>query len=54
MDLNQIFPIKPSEFQISFLVESCGEKLCLKFPKFLRCLKAHYFQTVKDIDPTFL
>ena len=41
--MNQIFSMKLSEFDISLLVESYDTIL----PKFLRCRKAHSFQTIK-------
>ena len=50
IDLNLIFPMKPSEFKISFPVKSYDVKTAQKLPKLLRCRRTHSFQTIKNID----
>ena len=53
IELNEIFPMKPSEFKISISTESYDEKNYWKLPKLLRCRKSHSFQTIKDINSKF-
>ena len=50
IDLNLIFPTKPSELKIPISVESYDEKTAEKLPKLLCCRKAHSFQSIKDIQ----
>ena len=45
--------MNPSEFKISFLVESYDEKTAENDRNWLRCRKAHGFDNIKDIDPKF-
>ena len=54
IDHSNIFPMKPSEFQISITVASYDEKTAKILTKLLRCRKAHGFETINDInDPQF-
>ena len=46
IDLTQIFPMKSLEFEIFLSVK--------KLPKWLRYRKTQSFETICDIDPTFL
>ena len=46
IDLNKIFPMKPSEFEISVPVESSYEKL-FEIAEITTMLKSHSFQTQK-------
>ena len=54
-DLNQTFPMKPSELKISISVKSYDGKTAEKYRKglFLRCGKAPSFPTIKDIGSKF-
>ena len=53
IDLDYIFPMKPSEYKISILVESYIEK---KDENYRNCYVAEKcsFQSIKHIDPKFL
>ena len=51
--MNEIYPIKQSEIEISHSVESYDKKNYRKLQKFPRFWKAHNIQTVKDIYLSF-
>ena len=52
-NLNQIFPITLSEFETFISVEIYIEKNCCKWSIWLRCRKAHSFETIRDVNPKF-
>ena len=52
IELSQIFPMEPSDFKIFISVGSYDEKL-LKITEILRCRKAYYIKTIKDVDLKF-
>ena len=50
IDLNEMFPMKPSEFEISDSIKSYDKKQ----PKFQRCRKVNSFQNIKYTYPKYL
>ena len=54
IELNQIFPMKPSEFEISLSVESYAKKTDENCWNGYVAEKKHYsFQTMKEINSKF-